>query len=352
MSAKSYLPPGLASEIAGPLLSASARLFELQPWEFMSDLHLVGVRDEITRELHVASVLGGLRQVFGVIFYRGALGLRYIHKMALEPVSPDPEAVIEALDFLQVEWTSKNELRRTDQETLANAGIKLSGRGRIWPKFSSCRPGWFPWFPNETEALQLTDFIQKINRFARLFQRTTKLYSNHPPGEVPIVPAGPEDSLRPQDLDWFPLVFEPPTPPEAVALSPENRAALQALPVRSDCIFELAARLLPEMSFFDEKANRPVCGRVGLLCDRGSFFILDSQIVHGSAPLREVAGKVFLNGLLAARARPRAIHVDSQPLLEVLRSAGEAIGVPVQLVDSVPAAGDALDQLAGFGHGR
>jgi hypothetical protein len=302
--------------------------------------------------LHVASVLGALRQVFGVIFYRGPLGLRYIHKMALEPVGPDPEVVIEALDFLQVEWTGKNELRRTDQETLANGGFKPVGRGRIWPKFSSCRPGWFPWFPNETEVLQLTDFILKVNRLARLFEHQTELYQNHTPGEVPIVPAGPEDALRPEDLEWLPLIPEPVPPPEVVVLPAEDRAALQALPVRPDCIFELMARLLPEMSFFDEKANRPVCGRIGLLCDRASFFILGSQVVHGAAPLSEVTGKLLLKGLLAAKARPRAIHVESQPLLEVLRPAAESIGVPVHLVDSLPAASDALEHLAGFGHGR
>jgi hypothetical protein len=347
--AKSYLPPGLPAELARPLVAASARVAELKPWEFMSDLHLVGVRDATTGELHVASVMGALRQVFGVIFYRRVLGLRYIHKMATEPSGPDPEAAIEALDYLQVEWTSKRELRRTDQETLANAAYKPAGRGPVWPRFSSCEPGWFPWFPNQTEARQLADFIQRVNRFARLLKYTTTLYQNHPAGEVPLVPAGPEDSLGPEEIEWLPLVPGPVPPPEPIVLSAEDRAALQNLPVRSECIFELLARLMPEMSFFDDEAHRPVCGRIGLLSDRASFYILSSQIVHGAAPLREVAGKVLVKGLLAAKARPSAIHVDWKDLLEVLRPAGESIGVPVRLVKSLPAASDALAELGRFG---
>ncbi len=352
MRKKSYLPPGLPPELARPLVAATQRVAELKPWEFMADLHLIGVRDEVTGELHVASVLGALREVFGVIFYRGAVGLRYIHKMALEPVGPDPEVVIEALDYLQVEWTSKKELRRTDQETLANAGFTPMGRGRVYPRFSSCQPGWFPWFPTETEVRQLTDFIQKVNRFARLFEKDLSLYENHPAGEVPVVPPGSEDSLRPEHLEWLPLAPEPTTPPEPVFLSAEDQAALKALPVRSDCVFEMVARLMPELSFFDEKANRPVCGRIGLLCDRASFYILSSQIAHGTAPLRELAGKIIIQGLLTAKARPAAIHVDSKPLLEVVRPAAESLGVPVRLEELLPAASDALTSLARFGGGR
>ncbi len=348
MSKTSQSPPGLPADIARPLAAACARVAELKPWEFMSDLHAVGVRDGPTGALHVASVLGTLRQVFGIIFYRGPLGLAYIHKMVTEPGTPDPEVVIEALDYMQVEWTTKSELRRTDRETLANASLQPASSGKVWPKFTSCEPGWFPWFPRASEAKRLTGFIEKVNRFARLFKRATNLYEDHPAGEVPIIPAGPEDTLQPAEIQWLPLVLAPVPLPEPLVLSAQERSALQALPARPGCTFELLAKLTPEMPVFDEEARRPACGRIGLLCDSDSRYVLAVKFVHGAAPLREAARNAFVNGLLKAQIRPVCIRVESEKLLEVIRPASEAIGVGLELAESLPAASDVLAHLVDF----
>jgi len=82
MPKKCILPRGLAAEIGRPLVNLAQRVAWLEPWESMSDLHLIGLRDEATSELQVASILGSLRQVFAVLIYRCDAGLRWIYHLA------------------------------------------------------------------------------------------------------------------------------------------------------------------------------------------------------------------------------------------------------------------------------
>lgn len=54
-------PAPLTPDIARPLLAAAERIDCLEPWTFTSDLELIGMREEATGKLHVASILGYTR---------------------------------------------------------------------------------------------------------------------------------------------------------------------------------------------------------------------------------------------------------------------------------------------------
>lgn len=342
MCAKAVMPPGLPAEVARPLVQAAERVADLKPWEFMSDLHLIGVRDETTGELLVASVLGALREVFAVVFYRGEVGKRWILKMATEPIDSDPEGILEAMDFLKVEWTTKKELQPPDRETLTAAGLESAGRGRRWPRFQSCRLGWYPWFISEAEARQLTDHLGKVARFARLFQRLPALFQQHLPGEIPVVPAGDEAALKPEEIEWVPLVLKPTAAPELVRLSEMEQAELAALPAREHLVFEVVAPLMPEMAFLDEQTGRPCCPRLALVTDRDSYMIFACNLVRSATPLNEALGKALVQTLREAKVRPGALHVKSEALAAVLGPAGAALGVPVRVASQVKSADEAV----------
>jgi hypothetical protein len=105
----------------------------------MSDLHLIGLRDETSGELQVASILGALKQVFAVLIYRNEVGLRWIHKMStIGRATPDHDEGLETMDYLKVEWVRKGELRKTDRETLSCVDYKPKGKGR------ELQPGMVP----------------------------------------------------------------------------------------------------------------------------------------------------------------------------------------------------------------
>ena len=342
MTAKFSSPPGLPAGIAGPLIEAAQSVATIAPWEFMSDLELIGLRDEAGDELHVASVLGTLGTLFAIVIYRHDTGLRWIRSVAASRSAPARHSGLEDMDCLKVEWTAKRELSKPDLATLAAAGFKPAGKGPVWPRFESCQPGWYPWVVNEAEARLLTEHLRKIARFVRLRERAGVLHQEPLEAQVPIIPAGDQSSLKLEDIEWVPLVPRPALSPEPIVLTASEQKKLAALPLRKDCTFEFIAPLLPELSFFDERAGRPCIGRTGLMIDRSSQFIFNMHLVHGAAPLREAAHPVLVNGLCKAGARPGAIHVDNERLAAVLRSACEAVGIPVRQAGSLKAAEEAL----------
>jgi hypothetical protein len=119
VGAKAYLPAGLPAEIGRPLIEAAQSVEAVAPWEFMSDLEVIGLREESTGELHLASILGGMGTLFAVVIYRHDAGLRWIHNVLMDRTAPDPSAGLEDMDFLKVEWTTKRELQKPDLVTLA-----------------------------------------------------------------------------------------------------------------------------------------------------------------------------------------------------------------------------------------
>jgi len=108
-------PLSLPAEIGCPLLTAAQHVSKLAPWEFMSDLELLGLRDDATGELYVASILGTLGTMFAVVGYRNENGLRSIQNIVASR-EMGPQA-LEEMDCLKVEWCRKGELQKNDLET-------------------------------------------------------------------------------------------------------------------------------------------------------------------------------------------------------------------------------------------
>ena len=345
MFAKPTVPAPLPSEIARPLLSAAERVAAFKPWEFMSDLELIGLHDDRTSELHVALVLGNLGTMFAVVIYRHDAGLRWIHEVATTRAAPDRYAGLENNDYLKVEWTKKGELEKPDLQTLQTAGFRPAGKGSVWPRFETSQPGWYPWYITEAEAQLLTEHLRKVARFVHLRERAGILHEEPIEDDVPVVPAGEESSLKPEDLEWVPLVPPPSPLPEPVILSAEEQEKLRSLPVRQNLVFEFVAPLLTELSFIDESVGRPCIGRVAMMVERRSHLLLGTKLSHGAGPLRDAVGPALVKALSAAQALPSAIHVDTEAMAATLRPACDVIGVPVRIARELKAAYQAIQSL-------
>jgi hypothetical protein len=338
-------PPALPKDVVQRLLEAAARVGAYKPWEFMSDLELIGLREEATGELHVASVLGTLGTMFAVVIYRHDTGLRWIKNIAVTRAIPDSDEGLENLDHLKVEWTVKRELKEPDLAILAIAQFKPSGKGSVWPRFESARPGWYPWHITEAEARLMTEHLHKISRFICLRERAGILHEEPIEAEVPVILAGEETTLAKDELEWVPL--EPPAPPapEPVTLSPQEQESLARLPIRANLVFELIAPLVPELSILDKTLGRPYFGRLGLMVDRESRYALGSQVAHGGRLMSEAVRPTLIKSLGAAGVRPGAIEVENRRMAAALHCACESIGVPVRIRPKLEAARAVLEEL-------
>lgn len=297
----------------------------------MSDLELVGMRDDATGKLHIASVLGTLGTVFAVVIYRNDPGLRCVYEIVSTRSQPESRDMFEGLDYLKIEWCRKGELRKPDLQTLSDAAYKPKGRGAIWPRFESCQPGWHPWGMSDAEARLMTELLAKVGRFVYLRERSGPLYREPIEANIPIISAGEETTLRLEEIEWLPLIPVPAPVPEPFALPRVDCDILRKLPVREDFVVEMISALVPELSFVDEVAGRPCLARIGFMVDCGRQQILCGRIVHGAAPLREAAGPALVEVLRNAKARPALIRVDDERLAGVLRPACAELDVRLSL---------------------
>lgn len=344
--------PALSPEVSRPLLAAAERIATVAPWEFMSDLELIGMRDEAAGNLYVASILGTLGTMFAVVIYRNDAGLRWIHNLATTRTVPDASEGLEDMDCLKVEWCRRKELQKSDLKSLDAAGFKPKGQGPVWPRFESCQPGWHPWGMTDAEARLMTELLRKVARFVCLRETSRPLHKEPLEAEVPIVPAGEESTLRAEEIEWLPFVPRPAPPPEPVALSAEEQDSLARLPARKEFIAEMIAPLTATLSFVDEKVGRPCLARVPFMVDCASGYVLCARITHGAAPLREAVGPGLVEALRKAKSRPASIHVDNERLAAALRPACDAIGVPLRQVP-LKAAPQAWSEMREyFGHQR
>jgi hypothetical protein len=314
------------------MLAVAERIFEIAPWEFMSDLELLGLRDDTSGKLHAGSILGTLGTMFAVMLYRNDAGLRSIHDLVSSRVVPESDDSLEGLDYLKIEWCHKGELQKHDRATLAAAGFKPKGKGAVWPRFETCTPGWYPWGMTNDEAQVMTGLLRKVHRFVALREVAGILHQEPLEELLPILPAG-DAPLRPEEIEWLPFV-PPPAPIQSPAvLSGGEQERLAKFPIRKDVIAEVITPLVPEMSFLDEKAKRPCLARFMFTVDVSSQLILGAHLGHGAAPIGEVVSKGLVSALTSAKARPERINVKDPRLIEVMGPACEAIGVPLHLTE-------------------
>ena len=324
--------PDLSTEIYRPLLEAAERVARIAPWEFMSDLEVIGMRDDSTGELYAACILGALGTMFAVVIYRNDAGRRLLHHMLTERAVPASSDWFEEMDCLKIEWCPKKELTKGELRNLEAAGFKPKGRGPVWPKFQSCQPGWYPWCLNEAEARLMTGLLKKVARFVCLRAMSGSLHQEPLEAQLPIIPAGEESTLRREDIDWVPFIPRPASLPDPVTFSAAEQESLLRLPIRKGFIAEMMTPLSPDLSFLDEKAGRPCLARVGFIVDRASEMVLCARMAHGAAPLKDAVGGALLEALTNAKSRPGKLCVENERLVAVLGPACQAVGIPVHHV--------------------
>jgi len=174
--------------------------------------------------------------------------------------------------------------------------------------------------------------LQKIARFIHLRETSGILHEEPLEAEVPIIPAGDEETLSADEIEWLPLAARSAPSPAPLELSRREIQDLARLPQRNDFIAEMIAPLVPGLSFMDEAVGRPCLARVPFIVDRRSRIVFCARIAHGAKQLYEAVGPAFVEALQTAKARPKTLRVDNEQLAAALRPACESIGV--RLVNS------------------
>lgn len=325
------------------LLAVTTEFAAAKPWEYMLDSDVVGLTDPATGEMRLATVLGHAGEVFGAVFYRRALGLRWLLNMLNAPEEcMNPES-FGAMDSVKVELVRKSELRKEEVSLLKALNFKATGRGPVWPQFQSVQPGWLPWFIDQTEAQQLLADLPRLTVFTAFFRKHPDLFENRPPSEIPFLPNPmPNRPLQVEDLEWRPLIANPETF-DAFKATDQQLDQLRALNREQGAVYEYGNRLLMGSPVMEQ--GRPCHSRIGLLVEHNNGLVLGFDLSLATVPFAESTGTGLVEALVAGGSLPGTILIDDNRLETILGPLCDALNIRLELSEELAALAEAQASL-------
>ncbi len=350
MPTKLAPPPPVAPETWRALLAATADFAALEPWGFACDSDSVGLIDPVTGETRIGHVLGNAGEVFAAVFYRRA-GLRWILSMLSDSSDPEDLNNVDGIDCLKVEFVPKRELAKEDLAVLKAAAFKPAGKGLVWPQFRSSEPGWHPWHINRAEADQLLADLPRLTAFCKLFEQQPDLFDNRDVTEIPFLPVSlPDRPLKPDDLDWRPLLLPPLTGLEPFQATAAQLEKLRALKPEPGLACEFDCTLMPGGSFVEN--GRPCFGRFSLLVEKQRGLVVGMDVASGALTPGEAAGRTLVKALLMGKSLPEKIFIGGSRLQPVLQPLCDELQIQLRPASSLPALEEAVESLSQQMFGR
>lgn len=326
--------PRVSAETWKTLLALATDFHRLAPWEWMHDSHVIGLRHPVTGDVLLGSILGRLRQVFGLLVYRHDTGRRWVLNTILNDGDPggleDDDTAFEQ-DLVKAEFVLKRDLVKEDQAVLAAAAyVPAEKRGHVWPQFRSLVPGGFPWHITQAEAETMVFALPRVAAVARLMRAQPRVWDDHCDGQIGYVPADYDPAageLRADQLEWQPMLPPPAPPPEPMALDDATQARLLKLAPAKGFHLELDVTYA---NFPMANSDRPFFPKLAMAVDRasgfiGGFHLGDFQDHDGARAL----GVVLQQALTRLERRPENIRVQRSRVATMLAQAAKALAIPV-----------------------
>lgn len=347
--ARSTKPP--APEVPLPvwreLLDAAIAFRAQEPWEWLYDRDAFALIDAQDRPWF-SSVLGAGKQIYGLVFYRGVAGLRFLMDAKRGGGVPPRDAAMRQ-DAVMLDWGDKQAMQPEDLDVLRRLDHAPRPRERLgWPCFRDHTPGLFPWFLDAQGAADLT-------RGLRATIATSELALAHPgffapcdtaPDLLPTLDleTAITGNLRPDQIEWRRWIVPEPEAPPAITPGPQFTLLAQ-LPVarKLSVEFDIVHSFTP---IGDQR--RPYFPRLALMADKGSGFIYAVVLARNETPWEDTVREIWSKALQSIRGRPESVLVRRPEWMDALRPLAEACGVQLRLCDSLPAIDEAVESLDRF----
>ena len=140
------------------LYRAAIDFWQIQPWHWVDDTDLFGVKNPEDGEIGYCCVVGALGEFLGLVVYLGTEGLESYLKIQ-KSESPE-EDVLSTAKCLVASFEDRKFLQKPDHEVIKRLGLKFRG-AKSWPLFRSYEPGYYPWYLNQPQVCFLTHALQQ-----------------------------------------------------------------------------------------------------------------------------------------------------------------------------------------------
>jgi len=331
----------LSPELHKELIEVALAYQELEPWQACYDTDLVGLIDEQSGAVRLASVLGNAGEVFGLSIYHGKPGVRWIWNMAFgeedeSRLAPD---LMYCMQAWKLEFVPAKDLTAANQDALKKAGYKIDRRSsRLAPEFLSLLPGTFPDALSEAEGRLLLSDLRKLVAFFQLLEEDIELLDGGGDEEVLFLPARPltpEEPLRAEELQWLPLTLPPVPPPEVAPFDLAEKDRLLALRPAENVRAELDVLHCPlPIAPEGRRAGFPL---MALMVDASSGLVLGMAMDDTwSANPAHVLRTALVGLLEKLEALPVQIRYRRSELAGILGELQAVTGVQTKPLDHLP----------------
>ncbi|MDU2243247.1 MAG: hypothetical protein E7E23_22015 [Paenibacillus sp.] len=284
------------------LYEAAGEFKKLKPWEWLSNVHLFGVRSPRDHLTGYCCVMGSGKEVFGLAVYLGTEGLQTVLDLLNGEFTGDP---LFAQHCYMLSFGSRDELYPEEYERVKELDLSLNGKN-AWPSFRLYEPGYVPWPLSDREDVAFfTDIIKQAMEVSRSHRQDPDvlLEGNGERFLVRIPVAGKDDGTTEWISEWRePDPADRPLVPSGRAVVvDELRMAKARRAVNGDAgVWEVDSFFIP-MPIEEE---RPFYPTMNVIADQET-----GQVLHYGLTKRNEASENLAEGLLSLIETHRVIPI-------------------------------------------
>lgn len=317
------------------LYEAADQFKKLKPWEWLSNVHLFGVRSPWDHRIGYCCVMGSGKEVFGMAVYLGTEGLQTVLDMLNGEFIGDP---LFAQHCYMLSFGSRDELYPEEYERVKELGLSFRGK-TAWPSFRLYEPGYVPWpITDRDDIVFLTEILRQAMEVSLSYREDPDalLEGN---GErflvrIPVTGEGAgttewiSEWLKPDQAD------RPLEPAGRAVMVDELRMVKARRAVSADAgVWEVDSFFIP-MPIEDEE--RPFYPTMNVIADQET-----GQILHYGLTKQAEASENLADGLLGLietyRVMPMRLVARTSRVLDELASVIAGFGLVCSVEPQLPA---------------
>jgi len=325
------------------LYRTASDFWQIQPWQWIDDTDLFGVKNPEDGEIGYCCVVGALGEFLGLVVYLGTEGLESYLKIQRSE-SPE-EDVLSAGKCLIASLEDRKALQKPDLEVIKRLGLRFRGT-KSWPLFRSYEPGYYPWYLNQRQVRLLTHALTQAADVSLRIKQNRDLLSGSEKGRYLIRVAEQSGS----DLHWRDEWLAPASLERAKSGMPvPDELRLQRIKkseVRQAGIWEIDFSLIPIPI---QEGHRPFFPLCLLIVEQSSGFVLRSHLES-----KDHYGPEFQNQMLSAIEEisllPQEIWVKREEVFELFDPLVSRLGLKMRRVKRLKELEHARRSMESFSH--
>ena len=307
------------------LYRAAIDFWQIQPWDWVDDTDLFGVKNSEDGEIGYCCVVGALGEFLGLLVYLGTEGLESCLKIQ-KSESPE-EDVLSTAKCLVASFEDRKFLQKPDHEVIKRLRLQFRGP-KAWPLFRSYEPGYYPWYLNQPQVCCLTHALQQASDVSLRMKKNDNLLTNSEKAQYLVrIPEQSGSELRWRD-EWLSPVPLERGKNEAPAIDEIRLQRIKKRGLRPAAIWEVD---FFQFSMPIQEGGRPFFPLCLLIVDQASGFVfetrLESKDRHGPEFLNQMLNVIEKNAYL-----PQEIWVKREEVFQLFEVLVSMLGLKMKQV--------------------